>query len=45
MKMNENLADLVAAIGAAVPDRCALVCDGDRLSYPELTARSNRVRS
>ena len=43
MRMDENLADLVAAIGAALPDRCALVCDGDRLSYPELTARSNQV--
>ena len=43
MKMDVNLADLVAAVGAALPDRCALVCDGDRLSYPELTARSNQV--
>jgi 3-oxocholest-4-en-26-oate---CoA ligase len=43
MKMDVNLADLVAAIAAALPDRCALVCDGDRLSYPELTARSNQV--
>ena len=43
MRMDENLADLVAAIGEALPDRCALVCDGDRLSYPELTARSNQV--
>ena len=43
MNMDVNLADLVAAVGAALPDRCALVCDGDRLSYPELTARSNQV--
>ena len=43
MKMDVNLADLVAAVGAALPDRCALVCGGDRLSYPELTARSNQV--
>jgi len=38
--MDVNLADLVAAVGAALPDRCALVCDGERLSYPGLTARS-----
>ena len=43
MNMDVNLADLVAAVGDALPDRCALVCDGDRLSYPELTARSNQV--
>jgi 3-oxocholest-4-en-26-oate---CoA ligase len=43
MNMDVNLADLVAAVGAALPDRCALVCDGDRLGYPELTARSNQV--
>jgi acyl-CoA synthetase (AMP-forming)/AMP-acid ligase II len=43
MNMDVNIADLVAAVGAALPDRCALVCDGDRLSYPELTARSNQV--
>jgi 3-oxocholest-4-en-26-oate---CoA ligase len=41
--MDVNLADLCAAIAAALPDRCALVCDGDRLSYPELIARSNQV--
>ena len=42
--MDVNLADLVARASAtALPDRCALVCDGDRLSYPELTARSNQV--
>jgi acyl-CoA synthetase (AMP-forming)/AMP-acid ligase II len=43
MNRDVNLADLVAAVGHALPDRCALVCDGDRLSYPELTARSNQV--
>jgi 3-oxocholest-4-en-26-oate---CoA ligase len=43
MNMDVNVADLVAAVGDALPDRCALVCDGDRLSYPELTARSNQV--
>src|SRR5579863_9830875 len=41
--MDINLADLCAAVAAAVPDRCALVCDGDRLSYPELIARSGQV--
>jgi 3-oxocholest-4-en-26-oate---CoA ligase len=43
LSMNVNLADICAAIAAALPERCALVCDGDRLSYPELTARSNQV--
>src|SRR6202034_1618394 len=43
MNMDVNLADLVAAVGAALPDRCALVCDGDRLGYPELTARTTQV--
>ena len=43
MKMDQNLADLVGAIAAAMPDRCALVCDGERLSYPELMARSSQV--
>jgi 3-oxocholest-4-en-26-oate---CoA ligase len=41
--MDVNLADLCDAIAAALPDRCALVCEGDRLSYPELMARSNQV--
>jgi 3-oxocholest-4-en-26-oate---CoA ligase len=41
--MDINLADLVAAVGDALPDRCALVCDGERLSYRELTARSQQV--
>jgi 3-oxocholest-4-en-26-oate---CoA ligase len=43
MKMDVNLADICAAIADALPDRCALVCDGDRLSYPELMSRSNQV--
>ena len=43
MKMDQNLADLVGAMAAAMPDRCALVCDGERLSYPELMARSSQV--
>jgi 3-oxocholest-4-en-26-oate---CoA ligase len=38
-----NLADLVGAIAAAMPERCALVCDGERLSYPQLMARANQV--
>jgi 3-oxocholest-4-en-26-oate---CoA ligase len=42
-RMDYNLADLVAAIAEALPDRCALVCDGDRLSYPELMSRADQV--
>lgn len=41
--MDINLADLVAAIAAALPDRDALVCDGDRLTYAQLLARSEQV--
>jgi 3-oxocholest-4-en-26-oate---CoA ligase len=41
--MDVNLADLCDAIAVALPDRCALVCEGERLSYPELMARSNQV--
>lgn len=41
--MDVNLADLCAAVAAALPDRCALVCEGQRLSYGELTTRSNQV--
>jgi 3-oxocholest-4-en-26-oate---CoA ligase len=41
--MDINLADLVGAVAAALPDRDALVCDGDRLTYAELTARSEQV--
>ncbi len=43
MIMDVNLADLCAAVAAAVPERCALVCDGQRLSYRELTSRSEQV--
>jgi acyl-CoA synthetase (AMP-forming)/AMP-acid ligase II len=43
MNMDVNLADLCDAIAGALPDRCALVCDGERRSYPELMARSNQV--
>jgi 3-oxocholest-4-en-26-oate---CoA ligase len=42
-RMDYNLADLVAAIAGALPDRCALACDGDRLSYPELMRRADQV--
>ena len=41
--MDINLADLVAAVAAALPDRDALVCDGDRLTYAQLIARSEQV--
>jgi 3-oxocholest-4-en-26-oate---CoA ligase len=41
--MDLNLADLVAAVAAAVPARDGVVCDGERLSYPQLIARSEQV--
>jgi 3-oxocholest-4-en-26-oate---CoA ligase len=41
--MDVNLADIVGAIADAMPDRCALVCDGDRLSYRELMDRASQV--
>ncbi len=41
--MDVNLADLCAAVAEAVPDRCALVCGSERLSYAGLMARSNQV--
>ena len=41
--MDINLADLCAAVADAVPDRCALVCDGQRLTYRELTSRSEQA--
>ncbi|HUC59850.1 MAG TPA: AMP-binding protein [Streptosporangiaceae bacterium] len=41
--MDLNLADLVGAIAGALPDRGALACDGDRLTYRELMTRSGRV--
>jgi 3-oxocholest-4-en-26-oate---CoA ligase len=41
--MDINLADLVAAVAAALPDRDALVCDGERLTYAQLIARSEQV--
>jgi 3-oxocholest-4-en-26-oate---CoA ligase len=42
-RLDVNLADLVGAIAEAMPERCALVCDSDRLSYPQLLARGNQV--
>jgi len=41
--MNVNLADLVGAIADAMPDREALVCDGDRRTYPALMDRASQV--
>ncbi|HUJ08223.1 MAG TPA: AMP-binding protein [Streptosporangiaceae bacterium] len=43
LTMDVNLADLCAAVAATAPDRCALVCNGQRLTYRELTARSEHV--
>jgi 3-oxocholest-4-en-26-oate---CoA ligase len=43
LTMDVNLADLFAAVTAAVPERCALVCDGRRLSYRELSGHSEQV--
>jgi len=41
--MDANLADLVGAVADAVPDRCALVCDGDRLSCRQLMDRASQL--
>jgi len=41
--MDVNLADLVGAVADAMPDRCALVCDGDRLSYRQLMDRASQL--
>jgi len=41
--LDVNLADLVGAIAEAMPERCALVCDGERLSYAQLMARGRQV--
>ncbi|TAM90941.1 MAG: acyl-CoA synthetase, partial [Jatrophihabitans sp.] len=38
-----NLADIYEAVARAVPDRLALVCGDDRLTYAELDRRANRV--
>jgi acyl-CoA synthetase (AMP-forming)/AMP-acid ligase II len=42
-RMDYNLADLVGAIADEMPDRDALVCDGDRLTYRELMSRASQV--
>jgi len=41
--MDVNLADIVGAVAGAVPERCALVCDGGRLSYRQLMDRASRL--
>ena len=41
--MDVNLADVISAVADAVPDRCALVCDGQRLSYRELIDRARKL--
>src|SRR6516165_5719475 len=41
--MDVNLADLVGAVADAMPDRCALVCDGNRLSYRQLIDRASQL--
>ena len=41
--MDVNLADLIGAVADALPDRCALVCDGDRLSYRQLMDRASQL--
>jgi acyl-CoA synthetase (AMP-forming)/AMP-acid ligase II len=43
--MDENLADLVAGVASVQPDRTAVVCDGHRQTYRELTERANMVGS
>ena len=42
-RMDVNLADLVGAVADAMPDRCALVCGGDRLSYRQLMDRASQL--
>ena len=41
--LDVNLADLVGAVADAVPDRCAVVCEGDRLSYRQLMDRASQL--
>jgi acyl-CoA synthetase (AMP-forming)/AMP-acid ligase II len=41
--MVANLADLLAGVAGVLPDRTAVVCDGRRQTYRELTERSNMV--
>jgi acyl-CoA synthetase (AMP-forming)/AMP-acid ligase II len=38
-----NLADLYESVADAIPDREALVCGAERLTYAELDARANRL--
>jgi 3-oxocholest-4-en-26-oate---CoA ligase len=42
-RLDVNLADLVGAVAEALPERCALVCEGERLTYPQLMARGSQV--
>jgi acyl-CoA synthetase (AMP-forming)/AMP-acid ligase II len=41
--MDVNLADVVSAVTDAMPDRCILVCDGNRLSYRQLMDRASQL--
>src|SRR5438309_6041371 len=41
--MQFNLADIFESIVDVVPDREAIVCDDDRLSYAQLEERANRL--
>lgn len=41
--MHFNLADLFEAVADSVPERTALVCGVDRLSYAQLEQRANRL--
>src|SRR5437763_1456148 len=41
--MEFNLADIFESIVDVVPDREAIVCDNDRLSYAQLEERANRL--
>ncbi|MFZ2528535.1 MAG: acyl-CoA synthetase [Rhodococcus sp. (in: high G+C Gram-positive bacteria)] len=41
--MSMNLADLFEAIADTIPDRVAIICGENRLTYRELDAASNRV--
>ena len=41
--MDVNLADLIGAVADALPDRCALVCEDERLTYRQLMDRSRQL--
>ncbi len=41
--MTLQVADLLEAVAAAVPDRLAISCDGHRLTYAELDQRANKL--